>query len=60
MSKKGKKALQDIVDDEVNFFLARQSMEFCECAVNLMVTSMPVASVIEFLEAQVKCLKEYE
>jgi len=60
MSKKGKKALQEIVDDEVNLFLANQSMNFTECAINLMMTSMPVAAVTEFLRVQIKILEEYE
>lgn len=60
MSKKGKKALQEIADDATYRYLADQSMNFTECAINLMMTSMPVAAVTEFLRAQIKILEEYE
>lgn len=60
MSKKGKKALQEIAEDATYNYLANQSMNFTECAINLMMTSMPVSAVTEFLRAQIKILEEYE
>lgn len=60
MSKKGKKALQEIAEEATYNFLANQSMNFTECAINLMMTSMPVAAVTEFLRVQIKNLEEYE
>lgn len=60
MSKKGKKALQQIVDQSIYDFQASQSMNFCECAINLMMSTMSVAEVTHFLRCQVKILEEYE
>lgn len=60
MSKKGKKDLQEIADDATYNFLASQSMNFTECAINLMMTTMPVRDVTEFLRCQIKILEEYE
>lgn len=60
MSKKGEKALQDIADQATYNFMASQSMNFCECAINLMVSTMDIAEVNEFLRAQIKILEEYE
>jgi len=60
MSKKGKKALQQIVDQSVYDFQASQSMWFCECAINLMASTMPIHEVAEYLRRQVKILEEYE
>lgn len=60
MSKKGKKALQQIVDQSVYDFQANQSMNFCECAINLMMSTMSVAEVTNFLRCQIKILEEYE
>lgn len=60
MSKKGKKALQEIADDATYNFLASQSMNFTECAINLMMTTMQVKDVTEFLRCQIKILEEYE
>lgn len=60
MSKKGKKALRDIADDATYKYLATQSMNFTECAINLMMTSMTVKEVTEFLRFQIKILEEYE
>jgi len=40
-------------------FVAEQSKQFGECAVNLMAASMPIAQVIEWLERQAEMLKEF-
>lgn len=60
MSKKGRKALQEIADEATYKFLASQSMNFTECAINLMLTTMTVKEVNEFLRCQIKILEEYE
>lgn len=60
MSKKGKKALQEIADEATYNFLANQSMNFTECAINLMASTMPIHEVAEYLRCQIKILEEYE
>ncbi|WP_336067204.1 hypothetical protein [Nitratireductor rhodophyticola] len=40
-------------------FKREQSMQFAECAINLMATSMPIKDVIEWLERQADLLKEF-
>jgi hypothetical protein len=40
-------------------FKREQSMQFAECAINLMATSMPIKDVIEWLERQADMLKEF-
>ena len=60
MSKKGKKALQQIVDQSVYDFQASQSMWFYECAINLMASTMPIHEVADYLRIQIKILEEYE
>lgn len=59
MSKKGKKALNEIAQDATLRYNQESAMQFCECSINLMATCMPLSVVASFLEEQIKILKEY-
>lgn len=59
MSKKGKKALNEIAQEATLRYNQEGAMQFCECSINLMATCMPLSAVASFLEAQIKILKEY-
>ncbi len=59
MSKKGKKALQEIADEATERYKQESAMQFCECSIHLMATCMPLSAVALFLEQQINILKEY-
>lgn len=48
-----------IAERETALFLAEQSAQFLNCAINLCATSMDIPSLIELLEEHVEMLKEF-
>lgn len=51
--------LNDMAEEAARRFHRQQSMQFGECAVNLMACSMPIRDVIEWLERQADMLREF-
>lgn len=51
--------ITEMADQAAERFKREQSMQFGECAVNLMATSMPIRDVIEWLERQAEMLREF-
>jgi hypothetical protein len=51
--------ITEIAQREAELFLAEQSRQFIDCAINLAVTHMSVTAVIRLLEDHIELLKEY-
>lgn len=52
--------LREIGEAETAAHLRRASILYLECAISLMMVSMPVAEVIEILQGEADDLTEYE
>ncbi len=51
--------LDELAHRAAERFKREQSMQFGECAINLMMTSMSAREVIEWLERQAEMLREF-
>lgn len=54
------KRLDEMAEEATAFWLARSSITFLECAINLMLTHMTKEAVIEVLRAETKMLEELD
>lgn len=54
-----KKTIEEMSSQEIYLFQANQSMMFCECSINLMMSTMPIEEVIDYLQSQIEILKEF-
>jgi hypothetical protein len=51
--------ITEIAEREAALFLAEQSRQFIDCAINLAATHMPISSVIRLLRDHIELLEEY-
>ena len=54
------KSLDQMAEEATIRYQNEQAMFFCECAINLMMTTMSVKAVRQYLKDQRKILKEWE
>lgn len=51
--------ITEIAQRAAELFLAEQSKQFIDCAINLAATHMPISAVIKLLKDHIELLKEY-
>ena len=51
--------INEIAEREAAMFLAEQSRQFLECAINLCATNMSIPALIRLLEDHTELLKEF-
>ena len=51
--------INEIAEREAAMFLAEQSRQFLDCAINLCATSMSIPALIRLLEDHTELLKEF-